>query len=109
MRFHEVGTGAVPGPELRSGHRATSYIEIYSYTSYGAKTKKQLRLTRMLRITGGLIWPRLGSCWVFLRNPITVPAGKRSLFLGQFDQDSWGKAISVPAGKSISDREAQEW
>jgi YD repeat-containing protein len=34
---------------------ANSYIEMYSYTSYGAMTKKKLRLTRMLRITGGLI------------------------------------------------------
>jgi hypothetical protein len=58
---------------------------------------------------GGGNYGNLTPGCVFLRNSIRVPAGKRSAFLGQFDQDSWGKAITIPAGKSISDRDAQEW
>ena len=41
---------------------------------------------------------KLREC-VFLRNPITVLAGKRSLLQGQFDQDSWAKSDHRSCGE----------
>ncbi len=85
-------------PQQTNGHNASS-TDPQTWCSY----YEALEAYQTGEFDGiGLILASPLCCCVFLRNPITDPAGKRSGFLRESDQESWGKAITVLGRKAIT-------